>query len=103
MNEYSIGSIEQIPPGEGRQFVIGETTVAVFNSRNGSVYATEPHCPHMGGPLVEGLLGGSTLICPFHGWKFDLETGSVLLGSCSLTTYPSRLSPEGEVFVTLES
>jgi nitrite reductase (NADH) small subunit len=45
-------------------------------------------CPHKGGPLADGLVGGTTLICPLHAWKFDLATGQALFGDCGLKTYP---------------
>ena len=73
----------------------------MFYSRNGRVYATDAECPHKGGPLADGLLGGSTVICPLHGWKFNLETGKPLVGDCPLVTYPVRLTPDGEIIVSV--
>jgi nitrite reductase/ring-hydroxylating ferredoxin subunit len=32
-------------------------------------------CPHWGGPLEEALLEANEVICPWHGYRFDLETG----------------------------
>ena len=100
--EYRLGPVSQIPPGEGREFPIGGALIAVFHARNGAVYATQATCPHRNGPLADGLLGGSTLVCPFHAWKFDLTTGKPLLGDCALTIYPVRLSGDEQIFVTLE-
>ena len=99
--EYALGPISQIPAGEGREFVLAGVRVAVFHLRTGVVCATQPDCPHREGPLVDGLLGGTTLICPMHAWKFDLTTGRPLLGTCGLTTYPARLTEAGEIMVTL--
>ena len=101
--EYLLGPVAQIPPGEGREFAIAGTLIAVFYARNGEIYATQATCPHRNGPLADGLLGGSTLVCPFHAWKFDLTTGSPLLGDCAITIYPVRLSNDGQIFVTIES
>ena len=33
-----------------------------------------------GGPLSEGKLEEGALVCPWHGSRFDLETGRVLDG-----------------------
>jgi nitrite reductase (NADH) small subunit len=99
--EISLGSIEQIPIGEGREFTVAMKSIAVFRSRNGRIYATDAACPHRGGPLADGIVGGSTVICPLHGWKFDLETGAPRLGECSLTTYPARVASTGELWVSL--
>ena len=32
-------------------------------------------CPHNGGPLAEGMVEGSRVICPWHAWAFDVHTG----------------------------
>ena len=101
--EYALGSIAQIPAGEGREFPISDTLIAVFHARSGAVYATQALCPHRNGPLSDGLLGGSTLICPFHAWKFDLTTGKPLLGDCAITVYPVRLSNDGQIWVTFDT
>lgn len=31
-------------------------------------------CPHLGGPLLDGEVRDGTLICPWHGYQFDLAT-----------------------------
>ena len=69
------------------------TTIAIFNVR-GSLYAVNNRCPHRGGPLCHGLVGGAplpsephryvwgledrVLTCPWHGWEFDLASGETL-------------------------
>jgi nitrite reductase/ring-hydroxylating ferredoxin subunit len=35
-------------------------------------------CPHMEGPLFEGTRSGSTIICPWHGWRYDLANGACI-------------------------
>lgn len=64
-----------IPQGEGRAFETGENSVAVFNV-NGQFCAIDNICPHRGGPLGEGALDGTVVTCPWHGWQFDVTTGS---------------------------
>jgi nitrite reductase (NADH) small subunit len=99
--ELAIAPIEAIPPGEGRTFEVAGEHLAVFHARTGEVFATQAECPHKGGPLADGLVGGTTLICPLHTWKFDLKTGGALLGSCGVKTYPVRLDSEKRIVVTL--
>ncbi len=99
--EYSLGSVSQIPLGEGRNFVVSGVEIAVFHTRKG-VYATQAECPHRRGPLADGLIGGTTVVCPFHAWKFDLATGAVLMGQCALQTYPLTVSDAGEMRLTFE-
>lgn len=33
-------------------------------------------CAHRGGPLGEGLLEGTVVRCPWHGWRWDVTTGA---------------------------
>ena len=99
--DVTLGPLQAIPEGEGRTFVVGPRRLAVFRSRQGGVYATQADCPHRGGPLADGLVGGHTLICPLHGLKFDLTTGESADGACSLATFPVHLSPSGQIVVEL--
>ena len=40
-------------------------------------FAVDSVCPHRGGHLCDGTLKKETgeIVCPLHGWNFDLETG----------------------------
>jgi len=49
--------------------------VAVYADEDGRVYAVNDACPHDGGPLSSGFVEGSSLVCPRHGWEFDLSSG----------------------------
>ncbi len=100
---FELGPAERIPLGEGRTFRIGATTVAVFRTRSGEVFATQPTCPHRGGPLADGLIGSGRVICPLHSFVFDLATGRSASGDCeALRTYPVSVSPEGCLVVRIE-
>jgi nitrite reductase (NADH) small subunit len=101
MAEVIVGPASAIPPGEGRSFLAEGEKIAVFCARNGQVFAVQAECPHKGGPLADGLLGGTTLICPLHAWKFDLTTGNPLMGDCALKTYPVRVDETGQIVVTV--
>ena len=94
---------ENIPPREGRPVTIGARTIAIFNV-NGRFLTVDNACPHKGGPLCDGITSGSTVVCPLHGQRFDLETGLPVLAaqpSC-LTIYPTRVE-DGVILVDLES
>lgn len=43
----------------------------------GSFYAVDNKCTHMGGSLYDGNLDGHSIICPRHGTAFDVRTGKV--------------------------
>jgi nitrite reductase (NADH) small subunit len=99
--KVTLGPFSLIPPGEGRNFEFAGMHIAVFRTRAGELFATQANCPHKNGPLADGLVGGSTLICPLHAWKFDLKTGGLLDGSCALKTYQVELSDQEQIIVTL--
>lgn len=101
MNETTAAPLSAIPPGEGRNFEIAGKRVAIFHTRSGQVFATQAECPHKCGPLADGLVGGETLICPLHTWKFNLKTGEPILGACPITVYPAWLDEAGRVVVRL--
>jgi nitrite reductase (NADH) small subunit len=101
--EVTLGPLTAIPPGEGRAFEARGERVAVFRTRGGEVFAVQAACPHRGGPLADGLVGGTTLVCPLHSWKFDLASGTALLGECGLKTYPVRLDESGQIVLSIQS
>jgi nitrite reductase (NADH) small subunit len=97
----TLGPVSAIPEGEGRTYEVDGRRLAVFRGRDGALFATQADCPHKNGPLADGLLGGSTLICPLHSLKFDLNTGKALNGECSLHVYPLQLTANGQLQVDL--
>jgi nitrite reductase (NADH) small subunit len=86
-----IGPLSGIPRGEGRTFEVNGEMIAVFHTRQGEVRAVQAACPHRGGPLADGLVGGDTVVCPLHARKYDLATGAVISGECPIKSYPVRV------------
>jgi nitrite reductase (NADH) small subunit len=101
VERYHLGSVDQIPPGEGRDFKVGSRRVAVFRQRDGRVFATQATCPHRGGPLCDGLVGAGVVVCPLHERRFDLATGACSDGSASVETYPVSLDGDGRLTIDL--
>ena len=48
--------------------------------RGESVYALADTCSHFGGPLSDGKLVGTSIVCPYHSSRFNLADGRVLDG-----------------------
>jgi nitrite reductase (NADH) small subunit len=73
---------------EGRTLVEHDGhAIAVFRV-DGEIHAFENTCPHEGNPLIEGDILGGNLTCVYHGWTFDLATGSCLVGEEPVRRYP---------------
>ena len=88
--EHVVGRVEEIPPGEGRAFVAGDTQVAVFRLRNGSLHATQAACPHAGGPLADGQTDPNVLVCPLHLYAYRWSDGASTSGAAPIRVYPVR-------------
>lgn len=100
-NWTRITATKNIPPLEGRSVHIGGQEVAIFNL-NGRFVTIENQCPHKGGPLCDGIVSGTTVVCPLHGWRFDLDTGLAVRASlpACITTFPTRVE-DGVILVDI--
>jgi nitrite reductase (NADH) small subunit len=98
----NLGPLDQIPPGEGRAFHVGDERIAIFRTRAGELFALAADCSHRGGPLADGLVGGGQVVCPLHGYAFDLATGEAASHTCpAVRTYRVWLSSAGDLLVDL--
>ena len=91
-NWTPITKTENIPPFEGRSVHVAGRELAIFNL--GDRFATiENECPHKGGPLCDGIVSGTTVVCPLHNWGFDLHTGLAVRASLPVCvmTFPTRV------------
>lgn len=100
---YNLGPVTRIPVGEGRVFEVGSIAVAVFRERGHGVRATQALCPHGAGPLADGLVGAGQLICPLHGFMFELVSGKPIGNTCpALKTYVIRVDEAGDILLGLD-
>lgn len=113
---YKIADVEEIS-GDGQRVLaeIEGIEIAVFRV-DGEYYALSNYCVHQGGPLCEGPVDGhyamgheawewkydpteKHVLCPWHGWKFDITTGENIDDDRYVTpTYEVEVE-DGEIFV----
>ncbi|MGA3228868.1 MAG: Rieske (2Fe-2S) protein [Candidatus Binatus sp.] len=72
-----VATVTELPEGSGKLVEAGGKKIALFNA-GGKFYAIDNTCKHRGGPLAEGELDGTTITCPWHGWEYDITTGTNL-------------------------
>lgn len=72
--------LDQVREGELQK--VDFNGIPVLLVRQGDqVYAIAETCAHLGGPLSEGELRDDfSVVCPWHGSRYDLKTGKVLDG-----------------------
>jgi len=104
MNWIRVTRVENIPLREGRSVRIGDGEIAIFNLGDDRYVAVDNACPHRGGPLCDGIVSGNAVICPLHGWKISLETGTVMKPDVCVRveTYPVSVR-DGVVCVQIEN
>ena len=102
MSWIRVTDVSNIPLREGRAVKIGDREIAIFNL-GGRFLACDNACPHRGGPLADGIVSGTTVVCPLHAYKVCLETGNVRKPEVCVRvdTYEVRVE-QGVVLVDIE-
>lgn len=91
----AVARTDEIPQGRGKLVETRGLAVAVFNAGGGRFYACGAVCPHEDGPLADGWLEGTSAICPWHGFDFELTTGRCLVADdLAIPVYPTRVVGE---------
>ena len=92
----TVAKVGEIPAGEGRAYTVNGRRVAVF-FKEGSYYAIDDTCPHMGASLADGYLEDFGVLCPWHAWKFCVRTGTWLDNPKSRTVaQPFEVQVDGD-------
>lgn len=87
-----IGHIDDIPRRGARVVKTPRGDVAVFRTGDDAVFALDDRCPHMGGPLSQGIVQGNSVVCPLHNWNIGLDSGEAQGADHGCTrTIPVRL------------
>jgi nitrite reductase (NADH) small subunit len=86
--------------GEAKEFTLGDKVICVANV-NGTISAMDNVCLHRGGPLGQGMIEGDKLVCPWHGWQYDLKTGQTAHNpNARVAVYPIKIE-NGDVMVEI--
>ncbi len=115
---HDVGSVNDFKSGRTYPMTIEGRPIVIVRKEN-TFFAIRDICPHQGAFLSTGKVSGSPrrclpgdeivldqigeiLICPWHGWEFDLNNGRTLAesGQGRAKTYPIELK-EDRVMITL--
>ena len=76
--------LEEIPePGDFVEYEICDQSIIVVRQADRSIKAFHNACRHRATQLANGSgrLGGGQIVCPFHGWRWNLDgTNSLVYG-----------------------
>lgn len=84
---------DDLAPGQVRHVKIGKTDLAI--ARVGDEYhAVSNVCRHAFAPLSDGVVEGYELVCPWHGWRYDVRDGTTDHPGADLRVYPLSIVNE---------
>ena len=93
--EVHLANTSDLRDGEMKEFSTGEMRVLLARV-DGRFHAVSAVCTHYGGPLAEGVLCGTRVMCPWHHAVFNVVNGDMVEPPAldALTCYDVRV--EGE-------
>lgn len=78
MSEFvTVGKVADFVPGRGRMVVVNGRHVALFRLDDG-FFAIDNLCLHQAGPLCDGDIEGGVVTCPWHGWSYEIRSGTLV-------------------------
>jgi glutamate synthase domain-containing protein 2 len=93
------GDLEE---GKGKTVFVNERDIALYKYE-GDFYALDNTCVHRGGQLGDGHMDGANVICPLHGWDYDVKTGvSRWDPKEKVAVYPVRVE-NGSVMIDVDA
>lgn len=115
--QHIVAELDEIPPGGRKIVTVDGREIGIFNV-NGKLYAIRNRCPHQGGPLCRGTLGGfvtstgpgeyhyerpgEMLRCPWHQWEYDITTGQSWFDPARVRTRTYRVHVEAGASIAID-
>jgi NAD(P)H-dependent nitrite reductase small subunit len=91
---FYVCKIDELKEGAGKRFLINETDIALFKVR-GEIFAVSNVCPHQHSAIIyDGFIEDDYVVCPAHGWMFNLRTGKTATDCRGLDAYEVELDKE---------
>jgi nitrite reductase (NADH) small subunit len=121
MKSYMVGTIGELADGERRVISCDGTEIGVFMV-DGELVAWYNQCAHRGGPVCQGRIyrrvvepvdaerktrmlqhdpRAKNIVCPWHGWEFDLRTGQHPAGAKFALRKAKLEVADGHIYVVV--
>ena len=62
-----------VPPERAHACVVAGERLVVWRDGAGDAHVWRDQCPHRGAQLSLGSVTGAIIVCPYHGWAYDIE------------------------------
>ena len=96
-----ICAVAELKHKEGKRLFVGDVDVAVYKV-NDEIHVMSNVCPHQHAALIhDGFVEEGHVVCPAHGWQFNLKTGKLPTGGAGLKIYPHEII-DGVIFAKVE-
>ena len=101
MDQFTkLAPLSDLPaPNEAKEVTCGDKVICIANA-GGQFFALDNTCIHQGGPLGEGVIEKGKIVCPWHGWVYDLKTGELAPGRPGVKAYPLKIE-DGDALIEL--
>ncbi len=97
-----ICKLSDLKENQGKRFLINDVDVAVFKVDD-KIFALSNICPHQHTKIIyDGVVEDGCVVCPAHGWMFNLKTGKQPTGARGLDSFPIKILND-EVYVLVKA
>lgn len=97
--DVRVAAFDDLRDGEGKVVTVGKHKLALFRV-DGRFHCMSNVCRHWGAPLGEGKVEGTFVMCPWHGWRYDVRTGKTDHPDADVKVYAVSVRG-GEVFIRI--
>ena len=99
--EVMVANAGEFKDGEMKQISANGTEILLARVK-GNYHAVAAHCTHYGAPLVDGVISGDRIVCPWHHACFNVTSGDFEEPPAldSLPCFPARVE-KGKVLVRI--
>jgi nitrite reductase/ring-hydroxylating ferredoxin subunit len=87
-----VGEVKDLLDSQALVLIHDTYKIAIYSDR-GKYYAIEDICPHMGAFLSNGYQEGNLIVCPWHNWEFELDSGKCVkpVNNSFIKTFPLKV------------
>lgn len=97
--EVPLLRVDDLAPGQAKHVKVDKHDIAVARVGD-EFFALSNICRHAYGPLADGVLDGYEVMCPWHGWRYDVRTGATDHPNADVKIFPVRVR-HGLVWMTV--